>query len=729
MQTSAGMGLTLSIDDGVATIVFDQSDSPINTLNSRLASAFTSILDHIEADNAITSVVLWSGKLDSWIAGADIAELQSIRSSSQGEELSRTAHRLFARVESLGKPIVAAIHGAALGGGLELALACSWRIASDHEKTVLALPEVKLGLVPGGGGTQRLPRLIGVRAALDMMLTGKNVRSSKALQTGLVNEVVHPSVLYDVACRRAKELAKKRDVNGRNGRKRRSFLSRLPDDSSVGRALVFYQAKHAVRRKTRKHYPAPYAIIDAVKVGYAAGIEAGYSEEVKRFGELTVSEVTRELLYLFFATSALKKDNGVPSGASGAKPVSHLGVVGAGFMGSGIAALAIQRDTMVRLKDTTPESVARGYRSVQELVNARLKRKSITAYERDLIMARLSPATDYVGFESAELIVEAVFEDIAVKHDVLREVELHASNAVFATNTSTIPIAEIARVAERPGRVVGMHFFSPVHKMPLLEVIAAPDSDSSAIITAVEYGKRLGKTVIVVKDGPGFYVNRILAPYINESGRLLDEGADIIAVDDALVEFGFPVGPLTLLDEVGLDVAAKSGRNLSERLGDRFRPAETLLRVIESGRKGRKTRRGFYRYDERGSRLAPDTAVYDLTPVKGSRKIYESGEIYMRAVLPMLNEAVACLDEGIISSPRDGDVGAVFGVGFPPFLGGPFRYIDKLGADEVVRRMDELAARYPKRFEVTPLLRTMAAEGTRFHADTEYNPTNDGSNA
>ena len=453
-----------------------------------------------------------------------------------------------------------------------------------------------------------------------------------------------------------------------------------------------------------------------IRAGYLHGEEAGLAEEARRFGELAVSDVCRELVSIFFATTSLKKDNGLSDGAM-ADPlrVRKIGVLGAGFMGAGIATVAVQAGTIVRLKDASLDRVAAGWRAVREVLRERVKRRQITRLGLDDTLSLIGGTIDYSGFANADLVIEAVFEDLAIKHAVLREVQAVAPRAIFASNTSTIPIGEIAMAAAHPDRVVGMHFFSPVHKMPLLEVIVTAETSAQTTATVVAYGRQIGKTVIVVRDGPGFYVNRILAPYINESGKLLDEGASIDAIDEALVTFGFPVGPLTLLDEVGLDIAGKSGPIMAAAFGERMRSSDTLQRVIESGRLGRKAKRGFYRYDEKGKREGVDQGVYALTPASGSRTAVAADEIQRRTVLPMLNEAVRCLEDGIIRSARDGDIGAVFGIGFPPFRGGPFRFIDALGASTVVAQLDALNVRYPGRYEPAALLRQKAVFGDRFH--------------
>ena len=710
------VGLVARLEDGIAIVTYDQPVSPVNTLNTRVGPVFERLFAQIETDREVIAAVLLSAKPDSWIAGADIDELARVTSAAQGEALSRDGQRLLAQLAAVRKPVVAAIHGAALGGGLEVALACRHRIATEHPKTNLALPEVQLGLIPGAGGTQRLPRTVGLQTALDMILTGKNIRANKALQIGLVHEIVHPSILRGVAVTRARQLGRGEAVVLRAPKRATSAF--LLEENALGRKLVFKQARETVLRKTKGLYPAPLAAIEAVQRGYVDGITAGYDEEARQFGALTVSAVSRQLVYLFFATTALKRDSGIDDGES-VRPsrVRKLGVLGAGFMGAGIASVAVQNGSLVRMRDASLDRIASGYRAVRDVLRERCKRKQITRGQLDDMLSLLGGTTDYSGFASADLVIEAVFEDLAVKHQVLREVENIAPNAIFASNTSTIPIRDIAMASAHPDRVIGMHFFSPVHKMPLLEVIVTPETSAHTAATAVAYGRSLGKTVIVVRDGPGFYVNRILAPYINESGKLLDDGASIDAVDAALARFGFPVGPITLLDEVGLDIAGKSGPIMAAAFGARMQPSVTLQRVIESGRVGRKNRRGFYRYDESGKRLGVDESVYALTPAGSSRRNFEADVIRQRTVLPMLNEAVRCLEDGIIRSARDGDIGAVFGIGFPPFLGGPFRYLDALGAAVVAQQLDALDAQFPGRFTVAPTLRSMATSGATFHPD------------
>ena len=706
--------LTLQHDNGIAVVTIDLPGAQVNTVTAGLRAEFAALFAQLERDKSVTGVVLLSGKTDTWLAGADIDEFLTLHSASDGEALSRSGQALLDKLETLPIPVVAAIHGACLGGGLETALACRYRIATDHPKTVLALPEVQLGLIPGAGGTQRLPRLIGLQRALDMILTSRTVRAKKAWQMGLVDELVHPAILREVAIDRARKLATG-TLDARRAPRDRGATGRLLEDNPIGRSIVFRKAREGVLEKTHGHYPAPLAALAAVQAGYDSR-EAGYREEARAFGEMTVSDVAKELIFLFFATTALKRDPGVAEPAPQPRLITTLGVIGAGFMGAGIASVAVQQGAAVRLKDTDTVRVGKGIAAVGEVLKERLKKKQLTRTQYDDQLSLVGGTTTYAGFGRAELVIEAVFEDVALKHRVVREAEpmLHA-DAVFASNTSTIPIAQIAEAAARPNRVLGMHFFSPVHKMPLLEVIVTPATDRDATVTAVAFGKRLGKTVIVVNDAPGFYTTRTLSAYMNEAGRLLDEGASIESIDAALLDFGFPVGPITLLDEVGIDVGGKVGVVLSEAFGARMAPSESMRRVVESGRTGRKGKHGFYLYGDDGGKGAVDATVYELLPHGATRRAIEADEISQRCVLAMVNEAVRCLEEGVLRSARDGDVGAVFGIGFPPFRGGPFRYVDRVGAVAMVEALEQLDGRFPGRFTPAELLFEHARARQRFH--------------
>ena len=709
--------LNLTVEDGVGIVVFDLPNAPLNIISRAVKNEFIALFQRLESDPSINAAVLISGKPDSFIAGADIEEFLEWRTAAQAESASREGHALLDRLENLRTPVVAAIHGACLGGGLEASLACAWRIATDHPKTVLALPEVQIGIFPGAGGTQRLPRTVGLTAALDMILTGKNIRAKKALQIGLVHELVHPAILRDIAVQRARELAAR--TRGRNASAIRGGMKHLLlDGNPVGRSFVMRRAREEVLKKTRGNYPAPLAALDAVAAGYQ-GREHGYREEARLFGEMAMTSVCRELIFLFFATSALKKEE-IP-GAGEPQKVDRLGILGAGFMGSGIASIAVQQGTMVRLKDADLSRVGKGIAGVRDVLKERLTRKQITRQEMADQLTLIGGTVDYSGFRNVDLVIEAVFEDLKVKHAVVREVEeALPETAIVASNTSTIPIALIAQASRRPERLLGMHFFSPVHRMPLLEVIPTRSTRADVVGTAVAWGREIGKTVIVVRDAPGFYVNRILAPYLNEAGALLDAGATTESIDDAMEKFGFPVGPLTLLDEVGLDIASKSGAILHQAFGERMAPSPAMRAVVNAGRVGRKGKSGFYLYDTDGKKGSADTTVYSLLG-NPTRSSFPADEIQQRCALALVNEAARALEEGIVRTARDGDIGAVFGIGFPPFRGGPFRWIDAVGVGKVVDALEDLSARFAPRFTPCDLLVSMARRSERFYP-TEGKP-------
>jgi 3-hydroxyacyl-CoA dehydrogenase/enoyl-CoA hydratase/3-hydroxybutyryl-CoA epimerase len=702
---------TLSHIDGIAIITIDVPGEAVNMLGTPIIGELEDILERIKEDPSVRAVVLMSGKTDNFVAGADIQEFTAIASAAEGQALSQKGQEMIARLEQFPKPIVVAIHGACVGLGCELSLACAWRIATDSPKTVIGLPEVQIGILPGAGGCQRLPRLIGVRAALDIILAGKTERAAKAFKIGLVDELVPPSILRSVALAAADRLAR----NGPADRKKRGSL--LLERNPLGRRLVYSAARKTVLRKTGGNYPAPLAALEAVRTGLEHGMAAGLRKEAELFGELAVGEVSRNLVRIFFATTALKKDDGVPPGSAAPRPVRRLGVVGAGFMGAGIAGTAVaQASVEARLKDSDLPRVGKGLFAATEILRGQLTRRRITRVEFDRKAALLSGSWGFSGFERADVVIEAVFEDLDVKRRVMHDLEdAVQAETIIASNTSTIPIASIAEGARHPERMLGMHFFSPVDRMPLLEVIPTAITAPSAIATAVQFGRRMGKTVIVVADRPGFWVNRILSPYVNEAGLLLAEGMPIETIDKAMTRFGFPVGPIALLDEVGIDVGQKAAGVMQAAFGERMTPAPGISKMVEAGRLGRKSGKGFYLYHD-GHKTDPDPAAYRLLGVTPLASV-DPGEIERRLVYIMLNEAAMAALEGVVRSARDGDVGAIFGIGYPAFRGGPLRYIDMLGATRVVQTLEALAAAYGPRFTPAPALVAMAQAGRRFHPD------------
>jgi 3-hydroxyacyl-CoA dehydrogenase/enoyl-CoA hydratase/3-hydroxybutyryl-CoA epimerase len=706
--------LTTTTHGPTALVTLDLPGESVNKLNAAVKEELEATFARLATDPAVTAVVLISGKPDTFIAGADIEEFTRVSTQAEFERLSREGQLMVQRIEDFPKPVIAAIHGACLGGGLELSLACHYRIATDHPKTQLGLPEVQLGLLPGAGGCQRLPRLIGLRAALNIILAGRSERGAKALKLGMVDELVPQSILLSTVLAAAQRLAS----SGVPTRHPPGGVSAgLLERNRVGRRLVYLLAERDVRKKTGGHYPAPLAALDAVRAGLENGLAEGYAVESRKFGELAVTDVSRKLVQIFFATTALKKDDGVPPGSAEPGEIHRVGIIGSGFMGAGIAGTTVATAGVdVRLKDTELSRVGKGLKAATAILDGRLKRRSITKYEYRRLTALLSGTSDYTGFGRADLVIEAVFEDLDLKRRVLVETEAATPvTAVFATNTSTIPIADIAAAAARPDRVIGMHFFSPVDRMPLLEVIPTGGTSARTIVTAVRFGRKLGKTVIVVRDRPGFWVNRILTPYMNEAGFLLGEGVPMEVIDRVMTRFGFPVGPITLLDEVGIDVAAKAGEVMYHAFGERLAPSPLVEKMITAGRLGRKNGKGFYHYHN-NERTGADEAAYDLLGVR-PRAPASTEALEQRLVYSLLNEAAMAAAEGVVRSPRDGDIGAIFGFGYPAFRGGPLRYIDDLGAATVVRVLRELQSRYGARFAPAESLVALAERGGRFYGD------------
>lgn len=702
---------TTSMHGTIAVVTLDTPGASVNVLGSAVKTELEATLQRLRDDAAVTGVVIISGKPDNFLAGADIEEFTRLSTREEFETLVREGQSMLNLVDDFPKPIVAAINGACLGAGCELALACDWRVATDHPKTSIGLPEVQLGLLPGAGGCQRLPRLIGLSAALGIILPGKSETGRKAFQLGMVDELVPKSILLETALK----AAARGTVPLRASKT--GMMGTLLDGNPVGRRIVYAKAKSDLLKKTGGNYPAPLAALEAVRVGLEQGMAAGLAQERKGFAELAVGDVSRTLVGIFFASNALKKDDGLSPGVTAtATPVARIGVIGSGFMGAGIAGTAVSAANVdARLRDTDLSRVGKGLKSATDILTGRLKRRRITRPEYERLTARLSGGNDYAGFQHADIVVEAVFEDLEVKRTVLAETERATpATTIFATNTSTIPIEEIATAATRPGQVLGMHFFSPVDRMPLVEVIPTSRTTPDTIATTVQFGRRMGKTVIVVKDSPGFWVNRILTPYLNEAGYLLGEGNPMEVIDAVMTRFGFPVGPITLLDEVGLDVAAKASTVMHHAFGARLEPSPLIATMLEDKRLGRKNGRGFYLYPK-GQKSGPDETVYDLLKLR-PKKSDAVDVLRQRLVYSMLNEAAMAAGEGVVRSARDGDVGAIFGIGYPPFRGGPLHYIDHLGAPAVVVTLRQLEAKHGVRFTPAPSLVAMADAGGRFYA-------------
>lgn len=702
---------TIEIDNnGIATVWLDQEGEKINKVGPAVITLFEEIINELQNNNEVKAVVMISRKKD-FIAGADIDAFQNVKKQGDWEPITRKGHAILDKIENSKKPVVAAIHGGCLGAGLEIALACNYRIAADDKSTKLALPEVRLGLLPGGGGTQRLPRLVGIQKALDMMLTGKNIYAKPALKMGLVDKIIAKEYLHKAAVETALSLTKK-PLERKNKRK---FLDTVLEGPL--KSIVFNKAKEMVMRQTAGNYPAPLRILECVQIGMSEGLKAGYNAEATKFEQLILSPESRQLINIFFAMTEKKK---VPN-KDQVKQVNTLGMIGAGFMGAGITEVTVTNGIDVLLKDIKEETIAAAKKLIWKNFSKQVSKKAITKIEADEYMSHAISKLNYDGFQKVDLIIEAVFEEISIKHKVLKEVETATNkDCIFASNTSALPITNIAEASTRPELVIGMHYFSPVPKMPLLEIVVTEKTADWVTATCYDIGVKQDKTVIVVKDGPGFYTTRALAPFFNEALLMLEEGVDALQIDSVMKKFGFPVGPITLLDEVGIDVGAHvmSGDLIKYFLlrEGAVAAGENIVKMNKAGFNGRKNKKGFYLYDEKGKKVHGKINPEAYSYFGGdSRKQISEEEIINRCALAMVNEAALCLQEGIIANPLDGDIGAIFGIGFPPFRGGPFRYMDEVGINEIVKRMEDLSLKHTARFKPAQVIYDYQKAGKKFY--------------
>ena len=702
---------------GIAHLVMDHPARKVNVLDAESLADLDQALTELSGIGGLRGVVLRSGKTGSFIAGADITAIGALTDRDQVLALIHRAHAAFNRLAALPCPTVAAIDGICLGGGTELALACDSRIASEEPHTQIGLPEVLLGIFPGFGGSQRLPRLIGLAAALDLILTGRALDARRAEKSGLIARAVPAAWLIERAHERIETLAA-RPVGGRRDAYRpRGFAAWFVDRTPFGQAIALGRARTMTRARTGGHYPAPLAAIEVLERTLRLPLEAGLEIEASQVADLVVGPVCKNLVRIFELSERAKKDP-VADPALKPAPVRTLLLAGAGVMGGGIAELASRFGIEVRVRDVKPEPLTRALVTARSLIAERGRRRrggADAAREANAQMARIQPTLELNGAGRADVAMEAVVEDMEIKRRVFAELDVRLpAGAVLATNTSSLSVDAMAQGLSHPERLCGFHFFNPVHRMPLVEVVRGKLTSDQTIVTAVALARRLGKTPLVVVDAPGFVVNRILMPYLSEAMVLLEEGYTLTGIDEAMRRFGMPMGPFEVLDEVGLDVAHKVGGVLSRAFPDRMTASASLEKLIAAGRLGRKSGLGFYRHA--GKQRRPDPAVRRLLKLNRERSGASRELVTERMVLAMINEAARCLEEKVVADAGAIDLAMIFGAGFPPFRGGVLRHADTLGLAKVESRLIAFRAEKGERFAPSALLSRLAAEGSTFTA-------------
>lgn len=703
-------------NDWLVRVIFDLPEQSVNKLSTQVMSELDQVISDISKDKQYEVVSFESAKKGIFIAGADIEELRDIKEPATAREKAQIGQMLFTRIAALPQTTVAIIDGACVGGGCELALACDFRMATDNPKTKIGLPEVKLGIIPGWGGTQRLPRLIGLPAALEIILAGKTVNANKAKKIKLIDHIVSAALLSEMQDAFLQQL---RDSNFRASliakRKPRSKVAQVINfliNTALGRKWVLKQAHKNVMKSSKGFYPAPLAVLDVLAT--PCSFNEGISRELDAFTVLAVSDISKNLISLFFLNDEIKKLKGAEFNGEFTPPTSTA-VLGAGVMGGGIAWLFSQQKLSVRMKDISWDAIALGYKQANDYFAQLKKRRRIKQGEIDRAMNRIGGSLQFEGFAQADLVIEAVVENMQVKQQVLAETEKHiAEQTLLCSNTSALSITEMASVLQRPENFCGMHFFNPVNRMPLVEIIRGEQSSNETIARAVAMVKSWGKTPIVVANCPGFLVNRILLPYMNEAAYLLQEGADIETVDRVMTEFGMPMGPFQLADEVGIDVGYKVAKILEQGFASRMTVSPLLSTVYEEMKLlGKKGGAGFYRYDSKEIKANPSLAHLTAKP---DNPTLSEQDILDRLMIIMINEAARCLQEGIVANVGQLDLAMVMGTGFPPWRGGLCRWADSVGVEKLAEKCANLEKVVGERYQVSPYLSELATAKLDFYA-------------
>ena len=696
----------LLINEGIATITFDLPQSSVNILSQVVLEELDGILDDLNENREIKVAHFVSAKPNIFIAGADISEIRSLDDEQVSYELVRKGQMILEKIEHLPFPTIAVIDGACLGGGFELALRCSYRIATQNRATKIGLPEVNLGVLPGFGGTQKLKCLIGPAKAIELILGAKMINGAKALKLGMVDACVPQGYLdFKVESFTQEILDSKGRASILKKRHKLGLMERfLP-------SLIYKFATKTVMQKTKGKYPAPLAVITLFQKTQGMSIGRGLEVEARAFSKLCITSESKNLISVYYAIEAVKNEKPLVE-ASKLHPIKFTSVIGGGTMGGGIVWLFAKMDLLVRLKVRGFEQAAKTLQSVAQSFNILKKRRRLNAREIDRKMTRISYGIDYESLRHSDLALEAIIEDVDAKKAAYDELEaVMDEKAIIASNTSSLSINMLSDHLKHPERFIGMHFFNPVPMMPLVEVIPSDKTSDHVISTVVAMAKKAGKTPIVVKDGAGFLVNRILLPYINECARILDEGGDIKSIDKIIENFGMPMGPFTLADTVGLDVGYKVAKILEESYGERMAVSPLLNSAYNDLHLlGKKGKRGFYIHDGKSKEVNAD-----VSKLKNGNKRFEAQEIIDRAILIMVNEAALCLDEGVVENAQHLDVAMIFGTGFPPFLGGLLKYADSYGLDNVLDTLERLEDKYGERFAPAPLIVKLSKDKSHFY--------------
>lgn len=708
----------LTVDnEGIARLVFDLPNEKVNKFSPEVLKELEQVLDEAAKNEKIKIMAISSGKDDVFIAGADLHSFEPIfKNPTQGAKIITEGHRVFNKLENLPFPTVALIQGACLGGGMEMALACTYRVVSDHPKTQLGLPEVTLGIIPGWGGTQRMPRLVGLTDGLTMILSGKAIKADKAVKMKLADAIYASEFFKAGTDGFIKQCLSKEGAKAiLEKRKRNGIGTFLLEKNPIGRAIVFNKAEKDVLSRTKGHYPAPIVALKLIKETQGMPLKEGLAKEEKTFSDSLISSFANapNLIHLFFVNESLKKNAGAPVEGKPA-PVASAAVIGSGTMGSGIAWLFSNKDIPVRMKDIDWTALGKGFAAINGIYYKLVKDRKVKSSDASLKFHKVTGTTDYSGFKDVDLVVEAAVESLDLKHKILKELEAAVKpNAVIGTNTSSLKISDMASVMKHPERLVGMHFFNPANKMPLVEVVASDKTSPEAVATAVDVCRKLGKTPIVVRDCPGFLVNRVFMAGANEIMRMYEEGADFKRLERMMLDFGMPMSPFVLADEVGNDVGYKVGKTFEEAYGSRFAIPKIVTLMYEKKLFGKKNGKGFYVYDGDKKTINPEVAVLrNSTDVKNV--VLSDDEMRDRVFLQMINESARCLEENIIANPAYLDMALIMGIGFPPFRGGLLKYADTIGIDAIVERLKGLQKKYGDRFAPCKRLLDMQRDHKRF---------------